>query len=183
MTDAAPADFLAALSALASSPTSTRAAAYQEQLHSLLRRPRRDVSPAALRAALAAFLDAAVFSDANSTGGGLVVGRQVLEAFDTALAGPLSAPPAERKDEELGAEDPAVWDEETRTTLFEDAIEKVQPRVLSFEEQVSALMEMSLSSELTRRLSRRRRCDCIWPTCTSRRKTGRRRQGCCRASH
>lgn len=138
MADAAtaPADFLVALAALASSPTSTRAAAYQEQLHALLRRPRRDVAPAALRAALAAFLDAAVFSDANSTGGGLVVGRQVLQAFDAALAGELSAPPRERKDDELGADDPAVWDEDLRTTLFEDAIAKVQPRVLSFEEQV-----------------------------------------------
>lgn len=65
-----------------------------------------------------------------------MVGRQVLLTFDEAIA----AQAGHKEGEEEGKpQDPAIWDPEVRQRVLEDTLEKVQPRVLSFEEQVSAV--------------------------------------------
>lgn len=126
------------LTSIANQASSSRAPAYLKVLKSLLARPASELPADQLQRCLSAYLDQAVFSDTNSTGGNLVVGRQVLSDFDLAVVEAGASSQGEGgEDATMGQNDPAIKDEEVRRTVFEDALEKVQPRVISFEEQVS----------------------------------------------
>lgn len=124
------------LAQIESASATSRPAQYSQVLSQLLSSPRSELPSEAFLTAANTYLDRAVFSDANSTGGGLVVGRQVLAEFEKAVE-------AATKVEKDGMEDdgpqvPAVKDPDVRRQILEDALEKVQPKVLSFEEQVSS---------------------------------------------
>ena len=136
----------------ASASTSSRPATYLAFLNQLLSQPASAVSAPVLRQKLAEYLDEAVFSDANSQGGGLVVGRQVLSDFSQALSdvakGSNNSGGAADGDQVMKEEEdePAIMSEDLRREVLEDALEKIQPRVLSFEEQVSSYRSESMIS-------------------------------------
>ncbi|KDQ21039.1 hypothetical protein BOTBODRAFT_27058 [Botryobasidium botryosum FD-172 SS1] len=90
-----------------------KAAAYSSLLNSLL----ADSPPASVAADLHALVDALV----NQDHVGLVVGRQVLSELVQALA------------------DGRIADSELTKKVIEDALEVIQPRLVSFEEQAAAL--------------------------------------------
>lgn len=133
----------------ASTSTSARPAAYLVFLHNLLSKPSSQVSSSLLRQKLAEYLDEAVFSDANSQGGGLIVGRQVLADFSQAISD-VAKSSSGSADEDLvmktvEGDEPAIMSEDLRREILEDALEKIQPRVLSFEEQVRVFSRQNFS--------------------------------------
>lgn len=136
MSSSSQSQLASALNDAASKPTSTRTQAYQEILVSLLEQPRSSLSAEALVQACSDYLDTTVFSDLNSSGGGLVVGRNTLTAFDEAIKKAGHAPAEAMQGDDEQAK-PAIQDEEVQKEILEAALAKVQPRVLSFEEQVS----------------------------------------------
>jgi COP9 signalosome complex subunit 4 len=100
-----------------------------------------------LRQACQEYLDLTVFSELNASGGGLVVGRTTLTSFDETIkqfgsGGSKEQAGGDEVMNEGGAVGdseetlPAIRDEETQKDVLEMALEKVQPRVLSFEDQV-----------------------------------------------
>lgn len=123
-----------------SSAIAARPAAYLSYLKKLISQPSSKLTSGDLKQHLSTYLDEAVFSDANSQGGGLIVGRQVLSDFNDAIAEERKVK-SEDGDAVMksSSDEPAIKDEDTRREILEDALEKTQPRVLSFEEQVSAL--------------------------------------------
>lgn len=126
----------------ASSATSSRPAAYLDFLNKLLSQPASAVSASELRQKLSEYLDEAVFSDANSQGGGLIVGRQVLSDFSQAIADVVKGFSGGVDGDQVmkgEGDEPAIISEDVRRDVLEDALEKIQPRVLSFEEQVSCI--------------------------------------------
>lgn len=151
------------LTSIAGQAPSTRASSYLTALKGLLKCPAIELPGDQLRQYLSLYLDQAVFSETNSTGGNVVVGRQVLSDFDLAVAeaGGLSSSTqgpshqgewqSAKEDATMGDGEPAIKDEEVRRAVFEDALDKVQPRVISFEEQVS----------IQARLARQDRVSCI----------------------
>lgn len=127
--------FATSLQSAATKPPQQRGQDYLAILKALLEQPRSEVSEPDLTSAATHFLDVAVFSDLNSSGGGLIVGRSTLSAFDQCIKDVV----ASRRGGGGNAEDsttPAIVDEEVRLQIYKDALEKIQPRILSFEEQV-----------------------------------------------
>jgi COP9 signalosome complex subunit 4 len=125
-----------------SNSASSRPAAYLALLNQLLSQPASLLSADALRQKLSEYLDEAVFSETNSQGGGLMVGRQVLSDFSEAIAKVGNGASSGGTDgdhvmKSEGDDMPAIVDEEVQREVLELALEKVHPRVLSFEEQVS----------------------------------------------
>lgn len=131
----------------ASTPASQRAGAYVAILTELLKQPSSAVDGAALVDALSTYLDQAAFSEANSSGGNLVVGRQVLFDFDCVIARAAQDASAAADQHAHGTDHvmtdsaavSAIADDDVHQRVLEMALEKVQPRVLSFEEQAAAL--------------------------------------------
>ena len=129
--------FSSELGAIASQPNSSRPAAYHQLILKALRSPASDLSEHELIQAISLYLQQAVFSEQNSTGGGLVVGRQALTSFSDEIK-----QVSHQKASVAGADDmqdgsiPAIHDPEVRRKVLEEALERLQPRVLSFEEQV-----------------------------------------------
>lgn len=123
-----------------SASASERPGAYLTYLNALISQPASMIGAPALHQKLSEFLDEAVFSENNSQGGGLMVGRQVLSDFNEAIAKVARGNGADG-DQVMKSEGdaPAVMDEDVQREILELALEKVQPRVLSFEEQVSLL--------------------------------------------
>lgn len=141
-------DFIAALNTASSAPSSSRSQDYTSHLRSLLLLPRSALPAELLRQACQEYLDLTVFSELNASGGGLVVGRTTLTSFDETIKqfGSGSSKGGSGGDEVMNegsavgdSEEalPAIRDEETQKDVLEMALEKVQPRVLSFEDQVS----------------------------------------------
>lgn len=125
-----------------STSTSARPAAYLTFLQDLLSKPSSIISASLLRQKLAQYLDEAVFSDANSQGGGLIVGRQVLADFSQAISDVAKSSSGVVDEDQVmktEGDEPAIMSEDLRREILEDALEKIQPRVLSFEEQVRLL--------------------------------------------
>ncbi|CAO1623709.1 unnamed protein product [Parajaminaea phylloscopi] len=136
------ATFADSLQACASAPAAARTQAYQDILTQLLSQPRRQVSAEELLQACDHYLETTVFSDLNSAGGGLVVGRNVLSAFDEAVrtagqAADASMP--QDNEQEAQSHEAAIRDHPVQRDVLEMALSKVQPRVLSFEEQATAI--------------------------------------------
>lgn len=104
------------------------------------------MSSAALLDVLGTYLDQAAFSDANASGGNLVIGRQVLSDFDATIAeaGKTYKQSGVADEDQMMTDSnslPAIADEDVRRQALEIALEKVQPRVLSFEEQASSIRQ------------------------------------------
>lgn len=131
-------------------PPSQRPAAFLAYLNDVLAQPSSVLDGAALCSALSAYLEEAAFSDLNASGGNLVVGRQVLSDFDAAVS--RAAKQSEKRLQQQQQDGQAttgdsvmsdakdvstIADQDTYQSILEMALEKVQPRVLSFEEQVS----------------------------------------------
>ncbi|KAK0529697.1 hypothetical protein OC834_003585 [Tilletia horrida] len=150
--------FAAELAAIAAQPATARTDAYIDLYTRTANTPESELSSDTLQRLTANFLDAAAFSDLNSTGGGLVVGRNVLAAFHRLLSearreedGEAAAAAADGDNDAVmggsssssgaGGSRPrrAVDDVDTRINLIDDALERLQPKILSFEEQASQL--------------------------------------------
>lgn len=144
--------FTAQLQHVATQPNSARPAAYDSLISTLLQQPSSKLSRNELLEATSAYLRHAVFSDQNSTGGGLVIGRQALTALEhhSGRIADEHAAQQRDKDQMQDVEDdnmPPIADNDTRRQMLENALEQLQPRVLSFEEQASSL-RMQLASLL-----------------------------------
>ncbi|KAI3476378.1 hypothetical protein L1887_62030 [Cichorium endivia] len=146
------ASFTENLQGASTQPNHARAAAYEALITDLLQAPASKVSRADLLEATSAYLRHAVFSEQNATGGGLVVGRRALTALEH-HAGRIAAEHEAQKSDKDRMQDvedenmPAIADSDTRRQVLENALEQLQPRVLSFEEQASSL-RMQLASLL-----------------------------------
>lgn len=143
------------LSSLSSTPTNSRASSYNDLLKSLLSQPRSSLDSNTLQSCISKYLDVAAFSDLNSAGGGLVVGRQVLNDFLSQIKAATKSQAgvaaiqegsqdadtemktAVGEKEEEGDHVPAIKDLETMISVLQNAIDKTSTKVLSFEEQVS----------------------------------------------
>ena len=144
-------DSLTASSASASSSSSStsRVTAYTSLFTNLLSLPRSKLSKQALPQLADAYLEKTALAPANSSGGGLVVGRQVLAEFDKAIQQAAEKGKQKKDDamnvdgDDAAADDeddpskPAILDLETRREIVQNAVEKLQSRVSIFEEQVS----------------------------------------------
>ncbi len=144
--------FTAQLQHVATQPNNARLAAYDSLISDLLAQPSTKLSSSNLLEATSAYLRHAVFSEQNSTGGGLVIGRQALTALEQHVGRIAEKCEMQLRDkdsmQDVGEEStPAISDRDTRRQLLENALEQVQPRVLSFEEQASSL-RMQLASLL-----------------------------------
>ena len=169
----------------ATTSASQRPAAYLTFLSSLLSQPASVLGAPALRQKLSEYLDEAVFSDANSQGGGLMVGRQVLSDFSTEIAKMAKGLGHSADNDQVmksEGDEPAIMDEDVQRDVLEDALERVQPRVLSFEEQVRAFIQ-SWFTLLTfcLLLCSRLPCDCTSLISWKAQKIGWRRPKYCRA--
>lgn len=133
------AGFQSALQPIAAKGPQQRAQEYLSAFRSLLHQPRSSLSSEQLLSASSHFLDTAVFSDLNASGGGLIVGRSTLSGFDDCIKEAISksSTGGEAADAKDDASQPAVLDEEVRVQLYQNALDRIQPRLLSFEEQVS----------------------------------------------
>lgn len=131
--------FAESLQGCISIPSSSRAKAYNDIFLSTLRLPRSTLSSDDLLQICSHYLDVTVFSELNSSGGGLVVGRSTLTSFDESIRRIVGASDDMQHDAQGEDEStqPAIRDEEAQRDVLEAALAKVQPRVLSFEEQVS----------------------------------------------
>ncbi|KAN0059698.1 hypothetical protein ACQY0O_008270 [Thecaphora frezii] len=139
-------DFTEQLARIAAQPNSSRAAAYRALIADAFRKPSSELNQDQIVQLTSLFLQNAVFSDQNSTGGGLVVGRQALSLFAEEIATAASAHAPARgggeDDDTAQMQDgtiPAIADPDTRRRILQDALDRLQPRVLSFEEQASVL--------------------------------------------
>ncbi|CAD6893266.1 unnamed protein product [Tilletia controversa] len=146
------ADFAAQLADIAAQPATSRSDAYIELYRQTVDRPESELPSNALESLTADYLDAAAFSDLNSTGGGLVVGRNVLSAFHKILSEARDSEDTGGAGGETKDDDDAVMQSsgssrtrraidspDTRTNIIDDALERLQPKVLSFEEQATQL--------------------------------------------
>ncbi|SPO22880.1 related to COP9 - signalosome complex subunit 4 [Ustilago trichophora] len=144
--------FTAQLQHVASQPNNARLAAYDTLISDLLQQPSSKLSRHELLEATSAYLRHAVFSEQNSTGGGLVIGRQALTALEHHAGRVAEGYASQQRDKDRmqDVEDenmPPIADSDTRRQMLENALEQLQPRVLSFEEQASSL-RMQLASLL-----------------------------------
>lgn len=144
--------FAAQLEHAATQPNSSRLAFYESLISDLLQQASNKLNRNDLLEATSAYLRHAVFSEQNSTGGGLVIGRQALTALEHHAGRIAEQYETQRRDKEIMQDDqdesvPAIADRDTRRQLLENALEQLQPRVLSFEEQASNL-RMQLASLL-----------------------------------
>ncbi|CCF54958.1 hypothetical protein NDA11_004634 [Ustilago hordei] len=144
--------FTARLHDIATQPNNARLVAYESLISDLLQQPSSKLSSNDLLQATSAYLRHAVFSEQNSTGGGLVIGRQALTALEHHSARLAEEYELQKRDKDRmqDIEDesmPSVADRDTRRQLLENALEQLQPRTLSFEEQASSL-RMQLASLL-----------------------------------
>ncbi|SNX82211.1 related to COP9 - signalosome complex subunit 4 [Melanopsichium pennsylvanicum] len=144
--------FTAQLQHVSKQPNNSRIFAYDSLISELLSQPSSNLSRNDLLEAISAYLRHAVFSEQNSTGGGLVIGRQALTALEH-HAGRMAEEHASRQRDRDRMQDdedesvPPIADNDTRRRMLENALEQLQPRVLSFEEQASSL-RMQLASLL-----------------------------------
>ncbi|EPQ29571.1 uncharacterized protein PFL1_02790 [Pseudozyma flocculosa PF-1] len=128
------------LASIASQPNATRAPSYRTLLGEALAKPSSELDADQLVQITAAYLQNAVFSDQNSTGGGLVVGRQALTLFAHEIASAAQLHKSSGAESEMNDGSlPAIAEPDVRRRILEDALDKLQPRVLSFEEQASVL--------------------------------------------
>jgi len=143
-------DFLknikAKLTEISSSKTpSQRPPAYLAILREILSQP-SSVLPSngeySLKEAISVYLQFTALSDTNATGGNLVVGRQVLRDFDEAIV------EAGKKYQDVQNDDAmsdsrttisVIADEDVQIEILESALEQLQPRVLSFEDQANTI--------------------------------------------
>lgn len=129
----------AQLHQVSSQSNAARSAAYARLISEVVNRSANSLNTQQLLQATSLYLQNAVFSEQNSTGGGLVIGRQALNAFEKEIAA-VAAKHGSKQDEsmqDVGA--PAIADPSTRRQVLENSLEQLQPRVLSFEEQASSL--------------------------------------------
>ncbi|TKY85278.1 hypothetical protein EX895_006358 [Sporisorium graminicola] len=138
--------FTAQLQHVATQPNNARLAAYDSLISDLLQLPSTKLSRNNVLEATSAYLRHAVFSEQNSTGGGLVIGRQALTALEHHAGRVAEKYESQQRDKDRMQDDddddgsaPAIVDRDTRRQLLENALEQLQPRVLSFEEQASSL--------------------------------------------
>ncbi|CAO1639176.1 unnamed protein product [Sympodiomycopsis kandeliae] len=130
------ADFASTLQGISSRAPQQRTQEYLNALNSLLTQPRSSVSAQQLLSSASQFLQVAVFSDLNSSGGGLIVGRSTLSALNECVKQVVT----DGQNGSLQAqEQPIILDEEVRLQLYQDTLAKIQPRMLSFEEQASTI--------------------------------------------
>ncbi|KAL9938035.1 hypothetical protein V8E36_002658 [Tilletia maclaganii] len=156
------------LAAIAAQPATARTEAYTALYARTANLPASELPASALQRLTGDYLDAAAFSDLNSTGGGLVVGRNVLTSFHALLAeasagsSSSSSRAADDDDEVMagGADGPssstsgaggagagagagkaprAIDDADCRIDLIDDTLDRLQPKLLSFEEQATHL--------------------------------------------
>lgn len=144
--------FTSQLQHVATQPNNARLAAYDSLISDLLQQPLSKLSRKDLLEATSAYLRHAVFSNQNSTGGGLVIGRQALTAFEHHAGRVAEQYESQQRDKDRMQDDdddstPPIADRDTRRQLLEDALEQLQPKALSFEEQASSL-RMQLASLL-----------------------------------
>ncbi|EST10223.1 Proteasome component (PCI) domain protein [Kalmanozyma brasiliensis GHG001] len=144
--------FTSQLQHVATQPNNARLAAYDSLISDLLQQSSSKLNRMDLLKASSAFLRHAVFSDQNSTGGGLVIGRQALTALEYHASRIAEEHELQRRDKDRMQDDdddstPAIADRDTRRQLLEDALEQLQPKAISFEEQASSL-RMQLASLL-----------------------------------
>ncbi|KDN49202.1 hypothetical protein K437DRAFT_255327 [Tilletiaria anomala UBC 951] len=151
----APSGLAAHLRALTSSTASpARASAYSGVLVQLLASPRAKVSPAELQQLLNVYIDATALADVNASGGGLVVGRQVLADFDHAIRQTAAAAGKESSSgvsataasdanamsvDEDSPNTPAIAELETRRQVIQSVVDRLQQRTQAFEEQITRL--------------------------------------------
>lgn len=124
-------------------PSSSRPDAYLSVLNNLLSQPHTKLDGATLKQSLSIYLDHTVFSDANATGGNLIVARQILTDFDLAIFNSSKRRSNEKEGDAIMTDsqtEPAIHDANVRRDALEMALEKLQPRVLSFEEQVCKIL-------------------------------------------
>ncbi|CDR99642.1 hypothetical protein [Sporisorium scitamineum] len=137
--------FTAQLQHVATQPNNARLAAYDSLISGLLQKPSSKLSRNDVLEATSAYLRHAVFSEQNSTGGGLVIGRQALTALEHHAGRIAEEYESKQRDNDRMQDDeddgsaPSIVDRDTRRQLLENALEQLQPRVLSFEEQASSL--------------------------------------------
>ncbi|SJX60911.1 related to COP9-signalosome complex subunit 4 [Sporisorium reilianum f. sp. reilianum] len=137
--------FTVQLQHVATQPNNARLAAYDSLISDLLQQPSSKLSRNDMLEATSAYLRHAVFSEQNSTGGGLVIGRQALTALEHHVGKIAEEHETQRRDKDRMQDDddeqsaPSIVDRDTRRQLLENALEQLQPRVLSFEEQASSL--------------------------------------------
>ncbi|PWZ00846.1 hypothetical protein BCV70DRAFT_83244 [Testicularia cyperi] len=136
------------LQQISSQPNAARSAAYARLLTELLTKDISQLDGPALQQACSVYLQHAVFSEQNSTGGGLIVGRNALTAFEQHIAriarNAAAAKASEQNEsmQDIDAEKAgksALCDPDVCRQVLEDALDQVQARVLSFEEQASNL--------------------------------------------
>lgn len=133
--------FTAHLQHVATQPNNVRLATYESLISELLRQPLSKLGRDDLLEATSAYLRHAVFSEQNSTGGGLVIGRHALTALEH-HAWQIAEEYERDKDRMQDVNDesmPPIANRDTRRQMLEHALELLQPRVLSFEEQASSL--------------------------------------------
>ncbi|GAC93938.1 hypothetical protein PHSY_001506 [Pseudozyma hubeiensis SY62] len=144
--------FTARLQHVATQPNASRLATYERLISELLQQPSSELNREDLLGAASAYLRYAVFSEQNSTGGGLVIGRQALTVLEQHAGRIAEGYESRRRDKDRMQDDedggiPAIADRDTRRQLLENALDQLQPRVISFEEQASSL-RMQLASLL-----------------------------------
>ncbi|KAE8210863.1 hypothetical protein CF327_g5314 [Tilletia walkeri] len=147
-------DFAAQLTEIAAQPATSRSDAYIDLYRKTIDQPENELPASTLESLTADYLDAAAFSDLNSTGGGLVVGRNVLSAFHKVLSEARNVEDGTKGDDDavMGGTSStggtgsnsttrrrAIDDADTRINLIDDALERLQPKVLSFEEHATQL--------------------------------------------
>lgn len=124
---------------VSSQSNASRSAAYGRLISELVNRPATHLNTQQLLQATSLYLQNAVFGDQNSTGGGLVIGRQALSAFEQEIAAVAAKHGSEQDESMQDVDAPAIADPSTRRQVLENSLEQLQPRVLSFEEQASSL--------------------------------------------
>lgn len=139
MSSAVLGDLLAQLQHMASQSNAARSTAYAKLITELVNTPAANLNAQELLQATSLYLQNAVFSEQNSTGGGLVTGRQALSAFEKELAAVAMKHSGRADDSMQDDVAPAIADSSIRRQVLENSLEQLQPRVLSFEEQASSL--------------------------------------------
>lgn len=123
---------------------SQRPSAYLTVLREILAQPASVLSARgaySLKEALSVYIQFTALSDTNATGGNLVVGRQVLRDFDDAIVEAGKKNPDAQNDHAMtdSSSLSAIIDQEVQVEILENTLEQLQPRVLSFEEQVTSI--------------------------------------------
>ncbi|KAK0556828.1 hypothetical protein OC846_000855 [Tilletia horrida] len=145
--------FQSDLANIAGQPATARSDAYISLYASVAQLPESELPSSSLERLTSSYLDAAAFSDLNSSGGGLIVGRTVLSAFHKLLSDATQTSSQPAKEDDGGdavmsgageggnssSKNRAIDYSDTCINLVEDALERLQPKILSFEEQATQL--------------------------------------------